>query len=725
MHLGVNSADQVIASQIPGPSEGRKVSLGFLVAPKRTRQSRPLLSQERVLPCADAWDAAEGQQQADAEPEEACWQGPVSQLRGENALSGLQPVSTSRCTNRRGQGVGVEPIALLGQGSTPSRCSSIPLWARWGAPAAGPGDDISGDVSDHWTSAPGATFERISIGFKDLGNEFQDETSTCDGDGPGDEASDWEDVEGFDTAGNVVIGYREDVSSGLAFEDEGDEESVAVEEALDEPETDQQQWLTRLMGSYGPRRTLAASTAECSQGGNAVSEYGQVEDGPRVTHIVFVLHGMGATETGLERNQRDLSESLQAMQRYWFWHTTINVHVEMVDWKSVLSATQGAIFDRIMPEKAGSTRRTLNSTLSDILFYKTAYYRSKIYDIVVNRMNTRLAELQAHPSGRFSEARVSLIGHSLGSVIAYDVLSGLRGSIEVGIESPELAFEVDNFFLWGSPLAALASIADIEHQSGKFLLPEKVSTYNMFHPQDPVAFRLEPLVYHEREQVPPEVISYWANNDIRPSKQWVESYEYAKGLAHQKWTAFKSNIWEAVGTYSKADLERQQWEDFLNADMDLSSALLAARVAGGEDSEGVEVLTRPAARIDFALQEHAVESYVESYGLLQSHFSYWKSYDVALFVLKKLSRQETATLSSVEHEQQQQAAATAGPPAPEPKEPAADAPEPAPQEGQKSTSSSLLPALPSGIDVLRRLESLSCVGPRSSGEPCAAPNRPP
>eukprot|EP00971_Amphidinium_carterae_P008676 170606-Amphidinium_carterae.1 len=101
-----------------------------------------------------------------------------------------------------------------------------------------------------------------------------------------------------------------------------------------------------------------------------------------VTHIVFVVHGMGATEEGLEQNVRDLRESLEKMREHWFWHTDVQVHVEMIDWKCTLQSTQTSIFERITPAEARGFRMSLNCTLSDVMFYKTAYYRDRIHEIV-------------------------------------------------------------------------------------------------------------------------------------------------------------------------------------------------------------------------------------------------------------------------------------------------------------------------------------------------------
>jgi hypothetical protein len=245
-----------------------------------------------------------------------------------------------------------------------------------------------------------------------------------------------------------------------------------------------------------------------------------------------------------------------------------------------------------------------------------------------------------------------------------------------------------------------------------------LSVWNIFHPQDPVAFRLEPLYYHNQVQMDPEVIPYWVNNGLRSNKQWARSYEYAKGLAHQKWMALKSALWDSLGTTDKADKTRLQWEtNFLYG-------------SGSSASEPQNEPTDNNVRIDCALQEQALESYVESLGLLQSHFCYWTSRDVALFMLKKMSKHETAAMNSEERADREAASAVnndhchaapdASPVAPEsvfrPRQSGA-------ASGYEVASrvARLLPGMPAGNDIVRALGGVPCVGARSSE--CGSPRR--
>ena len=45
-------------------------------------------------------------------------------------------------------------------------------------------------------------------------------------------------------------------------------------------------------------------------------------------------------------------------------------------------------------------------------------------------------------------------------------------------------------------------------------------------------------------------------------------------------------------------------------------------------------------RYDFMLQEHGLESFVKTVGVLQSHTSYWKSKDVSHFILMKIHNEK-------------------------------------------------------------------------------------
>jgi len=99
-----------------------------------------------------------------------------------------------------------------------------------------------------------------------------------------------------------------------------------------------------------------------------------------------------------------------------------------------------------------------------------------------------------------------------------------------------------------------------------------------------------------------------------------------------------------VGSSDEMNSCRMQWDSSLSSDPTVLWTPATMGLGPGydmnqEEHRNEEVLMGPRMRIDYALQEHLVEGYVESYALLQSHFCYWTSHDVALFMLKKLLRE--------------------------------------------------------------------------------------
>ena len=57
----------------------------------------------------------------------------------------------------------------------------------------------------------------------------------------------------------------------------------------------------------------------------------------------------------------------------------------------------------------------------------------------------------------------------------------------------QLNFDVENFFLLGSPLSLFVSIYNRENYV-RSKLPRCENFYNLYHPSDLIAYRLEPII---------------------------------------------------------------------------------------------------------------------------------------------------------------------------------------------------------------------------------------
>ena len=289
----------------------------------------------------------------------------------------------------------------------------------------------------------------------------------------------------------------------------------------------------------------------------------EIEANPN--HLILVVHGVNGSEDALDRNLTQMRASFAQVRDRWFPDSKENVHIEMINWKSAVIELQSSIFEKITPRHvAFESRMFINYSISDVAFYLTPSHQTMIQNVVSEMLNNRVKNFK----------KVSLVGYSLGSLIIHDLLNSAV--------SP-LHFDVSHVFFWGSPLAAYLSVKDLEYQSGKFVLPNRFPIFNIYHPHDPVAFRIEPLFYYlDSELADSEIVLNWETN--------------------KKIHISKTSLWNTIIGSSKIS----------------ASPLIPHR------------------RLDFVIQESLAENLNHQYSMLHAHYSYWGSRDVAFFMLKKL-----------------------------------------------------------------------------------------
>ncbi|KAL2071364.1 hypothetical protein VTL71DRAFT_12599 [Oculimacula yallundae] len=203
-------------------------------------------------------------------------------------------------------------------------------------------------------------------------------------------------------------------------------------------------------------------------------------------------------------------------------------------------------------------RSLITDLALDILLYQSAY-REHIAQLVTAESN-RVYDLFLERNPSFS-GKVSLIGHSLGSAILFDILcrqkentqntSGRHrprhSSGKSQVKDLDLKFPVEDFYCLGSPVGLFQMLKgrsilgrhqrndavpadspmDPEDMQDPFLgfasgenissitgLPLIVSSpkagqlYNIFHPSDPIAYRLEPLIAPAMSSLKPQLLPY-------------------------------------------------------------------------------------------------------------------------------------------------------------------------------------------------------------------------
>ncbi|KAH7290777.1 hypothetical protein KP509_30G063100 [Ceratopteris richardii] len=201
------------------------------------------------------------------------------------------------------------------------------------------------------------------------------------------------------------------------------------------------------------------------------------------------------------------------------------------------------------------------------------------------------------------------------------------------IEYTKLDFEVDTFFAVGSPLGVFLSLRNIRLGIGNGQdywqddgieeeMPACKRLFNIFHPFDPVAYRIEPLVCKEYLNTQPVFVPYHRGG----RRLHIGMQEFGKEMSARS-KAFVQSISAAgdrvIRVFSaaieKEEIPVQQPEERTYG------SLMIQKLTG-----------EPNGRIDFMLQDATFEhQYLQA---ISSHTAYWQDADTALFILKHLYR---------------------------------------------------------------------------------------
>ncbi|KAJ7558815.1 hypothetical protein O6H91_04G057000 [Diphasiastrum complanatum] len=202
------------------------------------------------------------------------------------------------------------------------------------------------------------------------------------------------------------------------------------------------------------------------------------------------------------------------------------------------------------------------------------------------------------------------------------------------IRYTKLQFKVDTFFAVGSPLGLFLGLRNVRLATGDGAeywkdegieeeMPACRQMLNIFHPYDPVAYRVEPLVCKEYIGKPPVFIPYHKGG----KRLHIGLQEFSKGLTARSKALGNSFTRMVKAFYSNSS---NKGKDVENADEAQNKkttygSLVIQRLTGSLDG-----------RIDYMLQDSTFEhQYISA---LSSHTSYWQDNDTALFILKHLYR---------------------------------------------------------------------------------------
>uniref|UniRef100_A0A8C3JWX2 DDHD domain containing 2 n=1 Tax=Calidris pygmaea TaxID=425635 RepID=A0A8C3JWX2_9CHAR len=464
----------------------------------------------------------------------------------------------------------------------------------------------------------------------------------------------------------------------------------------------------------------------------------------QIDHLVFVVHGIGPacdirfrSIVQCVNDFRNVSLSmLQAHFKKAQEQQQIGrVEFLPVNWHSSLHSTGVDVdLERITLPSINRLRHFINDTILDVFFYNSSTYCQTIVDTVASEMN-RLYQLFLQRNPLF-KGGVSIAGHSLGSLILFDLLTNQKAAPEedehgqeavkeilkklelseycdvfekekmdrqalflcteknlkemgiplgprmkilhyissetkvsdgsqrevvggsrvmvprwlwrlgdagqfVSANYPQLDYKPTIFFAFGSPIGMFLTVRGVKRINPNYSLPTCKGFFNIFHPFDPVAYRIEPMIVPDLEFEPMLLPHHKGRKRMHLelkeglTRMSVDLKNNLLGSLRVAWQSFTRAPLPAVeGASTEAEGEAEaetKAEEPPAAVKEEASLINVGRLNGGN-------------RIDYVLQEKPIESFNEYLFALQGHLCYWESEDTVLLVLKEIYQTQGITL---------------------------------------------------------------------------------
>ncbi|XP_050444035.1 phospholipase DDHD1-like [Adelges cooleyi] len=367
-----------------------------------------------------------------------------------------------------------------------------------------------------------------------------------------------------------------------------------------------------------------------------------------ITHLIFMVHGIGHKMDNMKiiKNTSQFRECVKWIKQKYFQGSQQRAEFFPVDWRSTCNF-DGGLVETITPLNLKNIRQLLNSSAMDIMYYTSSVYGQEIQNSLaqeLNRLHSKFVE--RHPQ---HDIKVSIMAHSLGSVITYDIITGWE-PFKRNYQSPKihLNFELENFFCLGSPLAvflALRETKDFHDNENIFPLWLAKRVYNIYHPTDPVAYRFEPLVVKDYSRIKPVGIqAYGVKTDYGKSTLEPISDNNIDPVVDDT----------ANGAETKPPDGRKSGEAFKKFGMWFKSASTESKPNLNESGNGTAIHSKGGAlpvetlnpRLDYVLRDSIGGSASNYLSMLYTHTSYWSNYDVAYFVYTRLFPESEKTMDA-------------------------------------------------------------------------------
>ncbi|OJD26975.1 hypothetical protein ACJ73_01631 [Blastomyces percursus] len=403
----------------------------------------------------------------------------------------------------------------------------------------------------------------------------------------------------------------------------------------------------------------------------------QIEDKrPTVSDLVLVVHGIG----------QKLSERVES---YHFTHA-INafrrqVNIELnsdtvwphmrpelesimvlpVNWRSTLSLEDADVepsvedpdknkfsLKDITPETMPAIRSLISDVMLDIPYY-LSHHKQKMVQAVVKEAN-RIYRLWCQNNPDFRKAgKVHLIAHSLGSIMAMDILSQQPTYVpHIDFERTKISqtifeFDTSNVFFCGSPAGFFLLLnkstllprrnrgkpgthgEDLERgvagEAGTYGCLAVDNIYNVMHDTDPITYRLNAAVDSDLA------------NSLKPASVPSSSTSFFQAVSSVfRWSSSKGPS-QSIADLS-ASLSHQNQRPASIAKLPSNIEMETHDFSREELAEKRMALLNDNGQIDFYISGGGGPLSIQYLNMLTAHSSYWVLQDFVRFLVVEIGR---------------------------------------------------------------------------------------
>ncbi|XP_005566641.3 SEC23-interacting protein isoform X1 [Macaca fascicularis] len=341
-----------------------------------------------------------------------------------------------------------------------------------------------------------------------------------------------------------------------------------------------------------------------------------------------------------------LQETLEALSLSEYFST---FEKEKIDMESLLMCTVDDLKEMGIP--LGPRKKIANFVEHKAAKLKKAASEKKAVAATSTKgqeqSTQKTKDMASLPSESNEPKRKLPVGACVSSVcVNYESFEVGAGQVSVAYNS--LDFEPEIFFALGSPIAMFLTIRGVDRIDENYSLPTCKGFFNIYHPLDPVAYRLEPMIVPDLDLK--AVLIPHHKGRKRLHLELKESLSRMGSDLKQGFISSLKSAWQTLNEFARAHTSSTQLQEELEKvanqikEEEEKQVVEAEKVVESpdfskdEDYLGKVGMLNGGRRIDYVLQEKPIESFNEYLFALQSHLCYWESEDTALLLLKEIYR---------------------------------------------------------------------------------------